>query len=156
MKKAYSCIFAFLFSFGMHASAQNDSPYEEKIITAVRTSEPIKMDGVLSESIWETAVPATAFRQVDPSEGAPATEDTQVRIAYDAHNLYIGVICSESDPSVIVRSELKYDGDVGNDDHSSLSSTRSTTSATRSISRSMPTEPVWTASSVRRAGMSAP
>lgn len=101
----------------MGLSAQSDSPYEEKVLTAARTADAIKMDGVLSEPVWQTALPATGFRQADPSEGAPATEDTRVFVAYDAHNLYIGVVCHESDPSAIVASELVYDGAVGNDDH---------------------------------------
>jgi hypothetical protein len=105
------------FSIAAQASAQSDSAYEQKTITAVRTAESITMDGVLSEPAWKEAIPASRFVQADPSEGAPATEDTEVRIIYDNDNLYIGVICRETDPSTIIHNELKYDGEVGDDDH---------------------------------------
>ena len=117
MKKGYICLFIAFFCFNSTVTAQNDASYEPKTITAIRTEEPIRMDGLLNEPVWKTAVPADGFRQVEPSEGAPATENTEVRIAYDDNNLYIGVFCHESDPSTILHNELKYDGAVGNDDH---------------------------------------
>jgi hypothetical protein len=117
LTKGYFCILAVFFSIAAQASAQSDSAYEQKTITAVRTAESITMDGVLSEPAWKEAIPASRFVQADPSEGAPATEDTEVRIIYDNDNLYIGVICRETDPSTIIHNELKYDGEVGDDDH---------------------------------------
>ncbi|MHB9028993.1 MAG: DUF5916 domain-containing protein [Candidatus Latescibacterota bacterium] len=117
MKKGYLFVLAALVSFGVQASAQNDSAYEQKTMAAVRTAEPIRMDGVLDEPAWKAAIPAADFIQSDPSEGAPATEKTEVRIAFDDDNLYIGVLCYESDPSTIIHNELKYDGEVGDDDH---------------------------------------
>ncbi len=117
LKQRHIIAFAAFLFLGGRALAQNESSYEPKTIIASRTSEPIKMDGVLSEPVWKTAVPATGFIQADPSEGASAAEDTEVRIAYDEDNLYIGVICRVSDPSAIIHNELKYDGNVGDDDH---------------------------------------
>jgi len=75
------------------------------------------MDGVLNDPVWKIAIPATDFIQSDANEGQPATEKTEVRIAYDDDNLYIGVICFESDPSKIIGNELKYDGNISFDDH---------------------------------------
>jgi hypothetical protein len=54
-------------------------------------------------------VPATDFIQADPLEGQPATEITEVRIAYDADYLYIGALCRDSDPSGIVVNEIRKD-----------------------------------------------
>ena len=117
LKKGHLCVLAVFFPFCAPVVAQDISSYEPKTLTAVRIAEPIRMDGLLNEPVWKAAIPAEGFRQADPSEGAPATENTEVRIAYDDDNLYIGVVCHESDPSTIVHNELKYDGDVGNDDH---------------------------------------
>src|SRR5262249_6283670 len=45
-------------------------------IQAVHISEPIKIDGLLNEAAWSTAQAATGFRQESPTEGAPASEQT--------------------------------------------------------------------------------
>jgi hypothetical protein len=54
-----------------------------------RTGE-VTIDGRLDEELWRTAPAATDFTQQDPNEGKPATERTEVRIAYDDEALYIG------------------------------------------------------------------
>ena len=84
---------------------------------ACLTAEPIVLDGILSESCWNLAVPATDFIQRDPVEGAPASEKTEVRIIYDTINIYIGVSCYDSEPGRIVHNELKFDGTLENDDN---------------------------------------
>ena len=55
-----------------------------------RASGPIHLDGRLDERIWSTARPASQFYQTAPHEGEPATERTEVRVAYDEDALYIG------------------------------------------------------------------
>lgn len=59
-------------------------------IRAARRHGPVVVDGRLNEPAWELASPATEFTQVDPEEGAPASERTEVRVLYDADALYIG------------------------------------------------------------------
>jgi len=68
------------------------SPAERRTMEAVRMTadESITLDGRLDEGVWMRAVPATNFRQRDPDNGAPATEQTEVRIAYDDEKLYMG------------------------------------------------------------------
>jgi hypothetical protein len=57
---------------------------------AVERTAPIVVDGRLDEAVWQSAAPAADFVQRDPSEGQPATQRTEVRVAYDADALYIG------------------------------------------------------------------
>src|SRR5258706_15490797 len=57
-------------------------------VHAIRLEGPIVLDGVLSEPVWQTGVPVTRFTQRDPVEGAPATERTEVRVAYDDEAIY--------------------------------------------------------------------
>jgi hypothetical protein len=59
-------------------------------VTAVRLQAPVSVDGVLDEPAWAAAPAATDFRQYRPREGAPATERTEVRFAYDDRALYVG------------------------------------------------------------------
>ena len=67
-------------------------PDEPRIVSAVRTAEPITIDGRLEEKVWQ-APPAEGFTQSDPQDGAPATERTKVWIAYDDKALYVAALC---------------------------------------------------------------
>ena len=59
-------------------------------MAAVERTTPVVVDGRLDEAVWQSAQPATDFTQQDPNEGKPATQRTEIRIAYDADALYIG------------------------------------------------------------------
>jgi hypothetical protein len=85
------------------------SPDGRRQLQAVQTTTPITIDGALDEEVWTRAVPATGFIQADPLEGQPATEITEVRIAYDGDYLYIGALCRDTDPSGIVVNEIRKD-----------------------------------------------
>ena len=50
-------------------------------VQAARAGGTIDVDGRLDEPAWQAAVPAGDFRQLEPAEGAPATERTELRIA---------------------------------------------------------------------------
>lgn len=58
---------------------------------AVRVPTAPVLDGTLDDPIWATATPITDFRQVDPHEGKPASERTEVRVLYTDDALYIGI-----------------------------------------------------------------
>jgi hypothetical protein len=58
--------------------------------TAVRTDQPIEVDGNLNEPIWMSATPANEFWQYDPDEGLLYPERTEVRFLYDDDALYVG------------------------------------------------------------------
>ena len=85
-------------------------------IQAVRVSEAIKIDGLLDESSWLTAQAATDFRQERPSEGAPATERTEVRVLFDGKNIYFGIRAFDSEASHINARDLVRDSNFPNDD----------------------------------------
>jgi hypothetical protein len=73
---------------------------ERRTMVAVRMEdgERIVLDGRLDEGPWTRAVPATGFVQVDPDNGQPATEETEVRIVFNGRSLYMGVTCLDSEP----------------------------------------------------------
>lgn len=81
----------------------------ERRLSAVRATGPIKIDGSLDEPDWARAPMARGFVQNDPREGEPATEDTEVRVLYDANNLYFGVFAHDREPHGILTSELAKD-----------------------------------------------
>ncbi len=76
----------------------------------------VVIDGALDDPVWQRASPATGFVQSEPSTGEPATERTEVRIAYDSDNLYIGAYCYDSEPDSLVVNQIREDFTVGDQD----------------------------------------
>lgn len=54
-----------------------------------RTTEPIVIDGEMSEEVWQSADVATDFRQYFPYDSSLAMAQTEVRLLYDEKFLYI-------------------------------------------------------------------
>jgi len=99
------------------AAAQNGTEtHGAKTIQAYRAEAPLVADGVLDESAWELAPVSSGLIQKEPDEGQPASERTEVRVVYTATTLYIGIFCADSDPSGILASERRRDGDLDGDD----------------------------------------
>lgn len=65
-------------------------------------AKAILIDGELSEEVWAKAPLVNGFVQRAPNEGAPATHETEVRIAFDATALYVAVNALDSEPERIV------------------------------------------------------
>jgi uncharacterized protein DUF5916 len=71
--------------------------------------DEIVVDGRLDEPMWQLAPPARGFKQREPKEGADATDDTEVRILFDAKTLYIGILARDSEPDRIIARILERD-----------------------------------------------
>ncbi|MEP6782760.1 MAG: carbohydrate binding family 9 domain-containing protein, partial [Acidobacteriota bacterium] len=82
---------------------------ERPSVTAVKTTEPIKVDGLLDEAAWASAQVIDQFVQQEPREGQPATDRTEVRVLYNAGHLYIGVKAYASLP--VSATEMRRDAD---------------------------------------------
>ncbi len=85
------------------------TPAERRRITATRIDNPPRIDGVLDDPAWAAAQVLGEFIQQLPTEGAAATERTEVRILYDNRHLYIGARCFDSQPARIIANEMKRD-----------------------------------------------
>jgi hypothetical protein len=88
----------------------------QRRILAVRITDAIKIDGLLDEPIWSVAEAATDFRQETPTEGAPASEKTEVRVLYDDKNLYLGIRAFDADPAKLNARDLVRDSLFATDD----------------------------------------
>ena len=91
------------------ATANTQSSRERPSITAIKTTDRVRMDGVLDEAAWALAPAAANFVQQEPQEGQPATDNTEVRVLYDAGHVYIGVRAYSSQP--VVATEMRRDAD---------------------------------------------
>ena len=89
---------------------------QDREARAVRIETPPRVDGVLDEPFWAQIRPVTGFRQRDPVDGAPASERTEVRIAYDNDALYFGFSFFDSEPDRILRAILDRGGRISKDD----------------------------------------
>lgn len=66
--------------------------------TALGINEPVRIDGRLDEEAWSRAEAVTDFTQIDPEEGRPASERTEVRFLFDDEALYVGARLYDSQP----------------------------------------------------------
>jgi hypothetical protein len=69
------------------------------------TPGSVHVDGRLNDRAWASAEAITEFTQLEPHEGQPATERTEVRILYDDDAIYVGAWMFDSDPRG-VRTQL--------------------------------------------------
>ena len=66
-----------------------------------RVQSPPAIDGRLDDAAWRDAAHLTDFVQRQPLDGAPATETTDVYLAYDSTTLYLGFHAHYSDPAMM-------------------------------------------------------
>jgi len=92
------------------ASAERHANRTLYQLEAVRVDSAPTIDGVLDEAVWQEAFLITDFVQQEPSEGAPASERTEVRVMHDGSTLFIGVHAFDSNPAGIVATEMRRDG----------------------------------------------
>ncbi|HEX9728760.1 MAG TPA: DUF5916 domain-containing protein [Gemmatimonadales bacterium] len=78
------------------------------VVEAVASTVPVTLDGVLDDPVWRAA-PVTGFVQAEPDEGRPATERTEVWVAYDGATLYIAAYLHDSRPDALIVSDIRKD-----------------------------------------------
>ena len=78
-------------------------------VRAVRIDAPIRVDGRLDERPYSEVAAMTDFIQMEPREGQPATERTEVWVFFDEKNIYVSARCYESHPERMIVNELRYD-----------------------------------------------
>lgn len=81
-------------------------------IRAAKIAEPVNVDGILDEPIWQSAEPVTEFFQATPDQGEKASQRTEVRVAYDGDAIYIGARCFDAAPDSIIERLSRRDVSV--------------------------------------------
>jgi hypothetical protein len=81
--------------------AEAQTQPERPALDAVRVSTRPVIDGRLDDPAWRGAPQITSFSQMEPVDGAPATEQTEAWIAYDSQYLYFAFYAHYSDPLLI-------------------------------------------------------
>jgi len=82
--------------------------------TPISPSEAPVIDGNITDPVWAKAKVLSEFYQLEPKEGAPADENTVVRVLYDADNLYFAI--QADDPAPVTARIKQRDGGIDVDD----------------------------------------
>jgi hypothetical protein len=88
-------LFAFWLVFALSFSQQ------KKRVEAIRISSPLLIDAVLDEEVYGRAVPAKDFVQLQPYNGQPSFQPSEVFFFFDEHAVYVGAILRDSKPDSI-------------------------------------------------------
>lgn len=80
-----------------------------------KTSTAIKIDGRLSEKVWQKIRPINIFGSGDG--GVSQTDPWEVYFTYDQNNLYIGAKMTDYEPDKISKTITQRDDKTYNDDH---------------------------------------
>jgi hypothetical protein len=78
-------------------------------IHATRLSAPLRIDGRLDEALYDSVIPVSDFVQMEPNGGKPASEKTDVWIAFDQRNVYVSMRAWESQPDKMIANEMRRD-----------------------------------------------
>ena len=82
------------------AGAGPEAPAGRRV-SAPRIETPPVIDGRLDEAVWREAAHITDLYQRRPHDGLPATEATDIFLAYDSDNLYLGFHAHYSDTGLL-------------------------------------------------------
>ena len=92
---------------------------EAPVVGAVRASSIIQVNGMPDEAAWAAATPMTVFTQIDPFEGEPVSQPTDVRFLFDDDALYVGGRFYDSGP--IMTRLARRDAGVSDSDQFTVS-----------------------------------
>ena len=87
-----------------------DSASGRTTIRVSRLTTPLRIDGHLDEEVYTTVPSISGFIQQEPSDGSPATEETEVWVFFDSENMYVVGRCWDSHPERMVANEMRRDG----------------------------------------------
>ena len=75
----------------------------------------VTVDGQFTEAFWAQAPVIGSLTVTEPVEGATPTHPTEVRLAYDEENFYVGITCFD-DPAEVRARQMDRDANVRYDD----------------------------------------
>ena len=85
------------------APQQSWAEASSRTIHAIQAAEAPVLDGRLDDEVWSRAEVSYGFTQMRPDDGADASYDTRVQVAYDSGNLYVALRALDPEPEAILR-----------------------------------------------------
>jgi hypothetical protein len=87
------------------------------VLKAAGLSSELRLDGLLSESMWLTADSIGELTEIEPIAGRRPAGRTTIRVLANADRIVIGVRADDSDPAGIVSFARERDASLTNEDH---------------------------------------
>ncbi len=120
MNQITGCSFLLFVFCGLSLSAQGaviSFEGDRPSMKANKIEVAPEIDGdVLNDQLWQTIAPYGNLIQVQPNFGYPASEQTDIRIAYTDNTFFLSVVCYDARPKELVVSDAKRDADLNNTD----------------------------------------
>lgn len=73
----------------------------KKSVECYSIDQPLKIDGILDEAVYQSAQPAKDFLQLEPYNGQPSYQPSEVYFFYDQNAIYLGAMLYDSSPDSI-------------------------------------------------------
>jgi hypothetical protein len=102
------------------ALATADSVYDGRAnrihVDVPRMDSTATVDGILNEPVWSKAARLTGFSQLQPVDGRPAEEPTEVLVWYAPDAIWFGIRAKEIHGNVVRATKANRD-DIASEDH---------------------------------------
>ena len=85
------------------------------VVRPPRLAEPPVIDGRLDEPLWRDAAHISELVQRRPFDGIPASEPSDIYLAYDSANIYVGLYAHYSNPGMIRANRRDRDESIDDD-----------------------------------------
>jgi hypothetical protein len=116
--KRFLLLTLFFLSGGILLYSQEKAVNRDKYrINISRTSEAMKIDGILDEKSWLASEIAENFIRVTPVDTGLAIAKTTVVITYDKSNIYVGAVCYDPLPGKRPVESLRRDFEFNKNDN---------------------------------------
>lgn len=102
------CVFLSISSFAQEVITSEEDPpttYPKRTYTtaSIASTAGIIIDGNLDDAAWDTVEWTTNYIEWEPDNATAPSEQTKMKIAYDAKNIYVAFKCYQADPFTIER-----------------------------------------------------
>jgi len=118
MNTRFTAILILLLVISDALTAQNIPVNRDKYrLRAIRTDQTVQIDGVLDENIWTRAEKTTPFFLIQPIDTGYALAQTEVMVAYDEANIYMGITNFDTSPGKRPVESYRRDWSFNNNDN---------------------------------------
>lgn len=92
-----------------HSASSEEEPSSPFALASRAVPSAPTIDGKLDDAVWQSAASFSDFTQLEPIEGAPPTEETEVRVLYTDAALYVAIRAWDSNPEQIAAQLTRRD-----------------------------------------------
>lgn len=106
----------FLYGLALLLISHTIMAQNKKSVEAIAISSPLTIDAELNEDVYKLAKPATDFTQLQPNNGKPSLQASEVYFFFDQTSVYVGALLHDSAPDSIFNYFTERD-DIGMADY---------------------------------------